>query len=592
MARIFFLLYCILLSVTVFAQNTDSLSTVLQFHITIKDSTNIVRTVKPLANALREEKKYEEASQHLHATIEYAGNEDRLNLLNLLGQTYIEMSDYDSAMSQYKQLLRESEESKNLRYQGFALNNIAYIYYQNDDLEKASKYHHMALEVRLKSGEEKRIGTSYNNIGLIFFHQDSLEQSLRYYELALEMFREANYGWAESNVLNNIGNVYLKLGDYKQAHAYHKMGLDIRKRDEDHRGIAESFKNIARIYIRESSFVQAEQAIEKGMHSALQVDSKHLIKEFYLLRYEMAEEKGDFEEALERYTRYTQIKDSLTGLESLNRIAELEIQYETVKKEQHIQVLEWENMTARDELRNRTIFFAALVVVFILALVILILFVRQNRLKASLRIEQQKQRLLRSQMNPHFMYNALSAIQNFILQNNPMDSVSYIADFSGLMRLVLEGSRSESVSLADDIRLVQSYLKLQQLRFSNAFEFQLNIGNDIITELMSIPPMLLQPFIENAVEHGMRTLTPGTGHISILYERKDSNLQVTISDNGPGIKEGTKSSKHRSLATTITRERLGSIKKTQGVSIQMEISSIDNEGTKVVFIIPQKNRSK
>lgn len=592
MKKAFFLLF-ISLPALAWSQDIDSLNSVLQFHIVIKDTPAILSTVKPLANALRTQKRYLEASEFIYTGLEYASSPDtRLNLLNLLGQSYIEMTDYDSAMSQYKQLLLESEDAENLRYQGFALNNIGYIYYQNDELGKASEYHHRALEVRLKTGDEKRIGTSYNNIGLILFHQDSLEHALKYYHMALDMFRRAEYAWAESNVLNNIGNIYLDLGNPIKALTYHVQGLNIRERDDDLRGIAESYKNIARIYIQQSRFELAEHAIETGMSSAIAIGSRHLIKEFYLLRYEIADKKGYFRHALSSYIKYTHISDSLTGLESQNRIAELEIQYESEKREQQIEILDRDNKIANNELKNRTYMLSGLIILFILAVVILFLLFIQNRLKASLRIEQQKQRLLRSQMNPHFMFNALSAIQNFILQNNPMDSVSYISEFSGLMRLVLEGSRSDMVTLADDIKLVSSYLKLQQLRFDNAFKYAVQVHDGIITEAIKIPALLSQPFIENAVEHGMRNLLK-EGLILVNYSIENNFLKVEISDNGAGINGGKERQKtHHSLATTITKERIENIKMTLDIRIKMEIDSQEGIGTKVIFLIPQKSISK
>ncbi len=593
--RIILSLFFIFLAVSIIPQNTDSLGAVLQYHISAKDSINIVRTLKPLVNTLREEKKHKEASQLLHATIEYAREADRLNLLNLLGQTYIEMTDYDSAMSQYKQLLHESEIADNKRYQGFALNNIGYIFYQNNDLGKALDYHQRALAIRLKTGEEKRIGTSYNNIGLVFFHMDSLNSSLEYYMRALQLFRNAEYSLAESNVLNNIGNIYLELGNYQAALDYHGQGLKIRMRDNDQRGVGESFKNIAEIYIRSGNFIQAEIAINEGMAQARVVHSAHLIKEFYYLLYRLGNAKGDPEVALQSYINYIRIKDSLTGIESQIRIAELEIQYQSEKKEQQIKILDRDKKIAQSELRNRNYILIGIFIVFLLAIFILVLFIRQNRFKSSLKIEQEKQRLLRSQMNPHFIYNALSAIQNFILQNNPMDSVGYISEFSGLMRLVLQGSRNEMVALNEDIQLAESYLKLQKLRFNDSFNYSIRVDEKIIAELFRLPPMLSQPFIENAVEHGVRQLKSGIGNIEINYILDGELIKIEISDNGPGIKRTRNyydKEDHRSLATTITRERLENIKKTLGINIILNISETQGGGTKVVFSIPQKLRQK
>ena len=214
---------------------------------------------------------------------------------------------------------------------------------------------------------------------------------------------------------------------------------------------------------------------------------------------------------------------------------------------------------------------------------------RQNKLKAQLQLEQNRQKLLRTQMNPHFMYNALSAIQNFILQNNPIDSVTYISEFSSLMRLVLEGSRSELVLLQDEVKLVSNFLKLQQLRFDNSFQYSIEVDENINEELMKIPPMLSQPFIENAVEHGIRNIKNGI--IKVSYSLKSDQLLIAISDNGVGTESTkNKSKSHKSMATTIANERISNIKKTLQLIISLSINSNSNEGTLVEIIVPQKKK--
>ena len=573
----------------------DSLQNALIVHIEKDDTANILSSYYALAMELRKENSYHEVSKILYSALEYAGHTYyKLYFLNMLGQAYIDMGDYDSAMVQYNKLLRAGEIARNQQYQGFALNNIGYIYYQNDNLEKAFEYHQKALMARIETKDEKRIGSSYNNIGLIYFHQDSLSLSLEYYNKALEMFRNAGYARGESNVLNNIGNVYLERKQFTQALDYHRQSLAIRKQDGDLRGIAESYKNLAKIHIRIDDYQQAEAIIDKGLKVAEEISSRPQIKEFYFQLFELSKQKGDHEQALLNFMRYTQIKDSLVSIESKNKIAELEIQYETEKKEQQIELLDRDNRLKQQKLNSRTYLLVAAVILIILIILVFMLFSRQNRLKSQLSLEQGKQRLLRSQMNPHFMYNALSAIQNFILQNNPMDSVTYISEFSGLMRLVLEGSRSEMVTVSDDLKLVSSYLKLQQLRFDNSFQYQVSVTDDILPDMLKIPPMLSQPFIENAVEHGMRNMPPGEGRIEVIYSKAENALQVQVIDNGPGIAHAmnTNAISHKSLATTITNERIENIRKTLGINIFMEITDNNGNGTKVVFLIPQKAKLK
>lgn len=204
----------------------------------------------------------------------------------------------------------------------------------------------------------------------------------------------------------------------------------------------------------------------------------------------------------------------------------------------------------------------SVIIIIVFIILLGILYFRQNKLKSKLEIEQNKQKLLRSQMNPHFIYNALSAIQNFILSNNSMESVTYISEFSGLMRMVLENSRKDLITLKEDVGFVNYYLKLQKLRFNDKFNYIINIEEDINQELIKIPPMLTQPFIENAVEHGMRQIEKD-GLIQVNYQLKDKNLVITVMDNGKGMNDEN-NSKHKSLATKITKEKINTIAKMQG----------------------------
>ena len=126
-----------------------------------------------------------------------------------------------------------------------------------------------------------------------------------------------------------------------------------------------------------------------------------------------------------------------------------------------------------------------------------------------------EQRLLRSQMNPHFIFNALNSIQSYVSENNTLDSEVYLSRFSRLMRQILEHSQEEFILLKDDLNALESYLSLEQIRFENSFEYIIN-DEDINQENIMIPPMIFQPFVENAILHGIEPkATKGLINISI-----------------------------------------------------------------------------
>lgn len=210
-----------------------------------------------------------------------------------------------------------------------------------------------------------------------------------------------------------------------------------------------------------------------------------------------------------------------------------------------------------------------------------------------------EQKLLRSQMNPHFIFNSLSSIQSFIFENNPVVAGSYLSRFAELIRSILYNSREEFITLEKEIKTLQNYLELQQLRFQNKFKYELSIDPEIEPETINIPPMLAQPFIENAIEHGLNDLDR-EGLLKIELLLQTDNLIIRVADNGPGI-EATKKQKsqiakeHQSLATVITNERIQVLnkgRKKQLYSIKISDLSQKSEnasGTLVELGIPLIN---
>lgn len=205
-------------------------------------------------------------------------------------------------------------------------------------------------------------------------------------------------------------------------------------------------------------------------------------------------------------------------------------------------------------------------------------------------------RLLQSQMDPHFVFNALGNIQSFILQHETQNAVTYLSRFSKLMRQILTHSKKESIALQDEIEMLKNYIEIQKLRLNHSFDYTIN--KDATLDLqISIPPMMLQPFIENAVEHGLKPLNntiKGALNIYFMENRQQHCVVCTITDNGVGIQHAhtTKqnNTSHESMAIAITRERLQYLTG-QGSAATITINELTDRygltaGTEVVVKIP------
>lgn len=237
----------------------------------------------------------------------------------------------------------------------------------------------------------------------------------------------------------------------------------------------------------------------------------------------------------------------------------------------------------------------AYLIYFLSAALLLAFFIRQRISKIKLKADFEKQiatvemKALRSQMNPHFIFNGMQAINNYILTNDAQKSSDYLTRFSKLMRMILENSLHQSVPIDDDMAALKIYLQLEQMRLNNSFQYQINIDKNINTEIATIPPLLLQPFVENAILHGIPKLTDGL--ILITIQKMNDHLVCCIEDNGSGIIGEAKNEKRKSLAIKITKERLNIIDINKNVITSLNLNNLVDEngnikGLKVEIILP------
>jgi hypothetical protein len=225
---------------------------------------------------------------------------------------------------------------------------------------------------------------------------------------------------------------------------------------------------------------------------------------------------------------------------------------------------------------------------------------RQRRIKGKARMDLtlMEQKMFRSQMNPHFVFNALLAIQGFMYQNNPRDAGRYLTNFAKLIRHTLYGSSEEYISLDQEIEAMEYYMDLQRLRFNEKFEYHVRTKGDLMPESIKIPPMLIQPFIENAIEHGLQHMD-GKGELLLSIEMPDVYLKIIIEDNGIGREEAMKLQQkkdrlHKSLGMEIVRKRIASLNLIMDKKISLNILDLKDAegngiGTRITIYIPHRS---
>ncbi|MEM6297166.1 MAG: histidine kinase [Bacteroidota bacterium] len=201
--------------------------------------------------------------------------------------------------------------------------------------------------------------------------------------------------------------------------------------------------------------------------------------------------------------------------------------------------------------------FIALMILLGLAGVSLVFWLRIRAIKRRNRLESDLHRAnlsaLQLQMNPHFIFNSLSSIQNYLLQNQKQDADQYLAVFARLTRKVLESSREDFIPLRDEIKMLEDYLKLEQITRTHLFQFRISVSEDLDIGWTKIPPLFIQPFLENAIQHGFK-VDRSEDLLEVSFVQSEGMIHVTVKDNGVGL-ASTTSSGHQSLATNIAQER-------------------------------------
>ena len=328
-------------------------------------------------------------------------------------------------------------------------------------------------------------------------------------------------------------------------------------------------------------------------------ESRWFLKQYKSYSYEnlylVYLSQGDNKQALEHYILWERSKEERYLEKNKNLIALLEAETENEKTQNQINILAKDNELKALKINQSRAFNYGLIGLFIILVLVGLLFLRQNKLKTEHKTVVLEQKLLRLQMNPHFIFNALSNILNFIDSNENKKASRYLTTFSKLLRTTLESTREDLVPFEKEVGSLKNYLELQKLRYSSKFNYAIEVDENIEQEDMSIPPMLVQPFIENAIEHGIRHKKT-MGRINVRFILKGEKILCEIEDDGVGREKAWEAEYstrrgHKSLAIEIIKDRIKILNKKFSQKIKLEIidmksDKLEASGTKVLLDLP------
>lgn len=556
------------------------------------------------------------------------------NSYNVMATVYERIPDLKKSILYYTMAMQLAEEHKLEALKGTILYNSASVYEDLGDYDKAFQTSTRALAIKRKLNDSSGIARSYKQIAQHLSYQKDYMTSISYFQKAIEIQRKLKSKHNLAGTLNSMGVVYTSARQYRRALAALHEALAIRQEEGDslfvesvylnlgfcYDGMAkpdsaeyyylESLKlcrlldnkldkpivlnNLGELYFQQNNTALSEAYLLEGLESARTNKSLIDLRDIQRNLSALYADKNDFKKAYFYQEGYIRAADSLMNEEKMRAVEELTIRFETKEVEEKNMLLQKENDLQKSRLQQRNYLILAILVVAILLVAILFLYTRQKRFRLQKEKLDIEQKLLQIQMNPHFIFNSLQAIQSFILTNRQKESAGYLTSFSRLMRLILENSKHDLISLDKEADTLAYYLELQQLRFKGVFTYDIRIAPAIDKDFMVVPPMLLQPFIENAIEHGFKDMKePGLLRVDIF--QTSGGLVFEVSDNGMGIDRSKQlkqeNKRHRSYALEIIRKRIEVINESLRTAISLSIEDLSQSGelqrgTRVKLYIP------
>lgn len=529
--------------------------------------------------------------RHRDETLKHGDSLDLARSLVNLGGVYSQMDSTKKAMETLMQCAKLLEHYQDSNMLVYVYTNIGILMGAVKNREEQLKFSKMAFAIGGGKVVDQRTLTLATNLSINYSNSELLDSALTLGKQALVKARELKNPKNLTQILSHLANVSSKLENYKDALRYANEVLEYEgliKHDQTfsstytYKGIALGklgrYKEALECLEKAASYAENEKALQR--------------KTMVLLQLHQAYEKvGDYKSAYKTLLEYQNANDSLRSSENIQILNDLETKYQTEKKEQQVRELSQMNEIAELKLKQRNIWIIVLVVLAFLIAGSVYFVSRQRLLKHQQEALENRLLSLRVQLNPHFIFNALTAVQNYMLGGKDLrEAVRYLSNFAKVMRAFLEYNQEEKITLDKELNALELYVGIQKLRFNNGFDFDVEMDEELDPEEVQVPPMILQPLIENAIEHGIRNLD--NGKITLKYELEDGSLVMRLSDNGVGRKKaaetGVKSTEKTSLATRITEERIALLNRKAEGRYSLEIRDLeeDGTGTEVIFKIP------
>jgi tetratricopeptide (TPR) repeat protein len=551
---------------------------------------------------------YGEALKNHHQALTLAQSIAHVQLLadiyNQIGVVYRRTDDNAMALDMHFKALKLAEEVQDTFNISVSINSIGNVNFNLGRYHTAMEYFLRSMELSVVMDNTLGLAINNHNIGECMLKLGQPDSALVYFLKSLEYNSEIGSRAGQSICFNSIGASYIAKNDLELAQDYLERSLQINRKLGDLMQVSISLGKVGEVNLLIGNFSQAKKHLEESLSIAAQIGSRFQAEESARLLSALHEKTNDFGTSLRYYKTSTEYKDSILNEKNMYHLTTMEAMMETEIQRDKINQLSQEAQIQKSVMSRQKLILTVFIIILIVLVSVATMLVFQHRLRNKYNNLKNQHKLLRSQMNPHFIFNALSAIQVYVLENDIEKSTRFLTDFAKLMRQVLKLSHYDYISLKNESEILGYYLELQQLRFSSPFSYNIQIDASIDSDAVLVPPMITQPFVENAVEHGLKD-SHENGFLNIRFKKLNTQMIIEVEDNGLGINHATqqkndhKVKSHESMAIKITKERLDVIHNDSGGKVGLEI--IDKKevnpfdhGTLVRIILPvvEQNTSK
>lgn len=556
----------------------------LEKSLDANDEGQIAKNYETLANEFQNKGDHAKAEEYFKRAInsytKLKLTEDKTRVTRSLAKVQENQKNFGSAIKNYEvagSLAKdESEEKINL--------NDAKRLRNNANPASQTNYVDSNIELLKKEKKSKEVTEAY-----VQKAQNSLE--LKDKKVAIESYKKALVYAKDKpesviKIKNEIAKVYASDNQFEKAIGINEKLLAEAVNKQDFNTQIKQLQSLASLYFKKEepkkAVISLKKAYDLASRKGNSAEAKRTLSE--LVNYYKAE--GNEKESMALYDQFLQNFDQLiqsdTTLINAKKFQITEGKIRQLEKEKSL----------KDELITKKNTFNYFLIGSVMLLLLLFLFIVKSLFSIKTKNKEIALQSLRREMNPHFIFNSLNSVNQFISENNELEANKYLTSYSTLMRDMMENSNKDFIILDKEVEQLQKYLDLEHLRFQDKFDFEITVDKDLDAETVFVPNMIIQPHLENAIWHGLRYLDK-KGCLHLKFQLINGKVNVIIEDNGIGLTKSqelkTSNQKvHESRGLNNTKERIGLLNELYKKNIWFAISEKEfpESGTIVEIIFP------